>query len=962
MKIEQPRLSRGHLAPDGYVLAASVVDTFQPERLQPVQGFERDLGKLLDLSVMSEKEGGTVEWRLPDDVRRSALQTLDRMQGLHATLDANRGAANGDSPYQVMFEQYVAGNAIPLEQQTLEQLQASLNAVRLLEGMELDLPDANQVRAALHRQGFIRQFELLADNHFVGREASLWQLRKFVDVLPEGILHTVRRYSANTISGFGLHSVLYEAPLLITGMGGMGKSALLSKFLLEHLKTSASPYLFFAYIDFDKSAIWPDQPLTVLAEIAQQLALQVPGHAAEFQQLNAQLVAELSFTTAYGGDFDSFEAFGNLGTHGLRLEVEAIRDFASICQSALKRATRETLLLVFDTFEEVSQRSAQHQQRLLQFVDQLQRILPRLRVVISGRGMHADSNDPYAVTGLVDELTKEVTPLELKELTEQESCLLLESLGAPNPRTNKAIVRRVGGHPLSLRLAAQLVGTVSQRLGRPAAELTSADLFDNEWLDHMSEGLLYRRIIAHIPDEPLQKLADPGLVLREITPEIILNVLNEPCALGLQRPDEANALFDRLKQFNQLVSIQSFNVVRHRPELRQRVLKEMQHGQPQLCQEIWARAARYYESRGEGRVEELYCRLMLDEPIQLLAQRWQPGLEKDLLRSRPEMPVRARQFLELMALVADGRSKSDDALQVDLDLDQALLAEEMKLLLSRGSAKAALDLFRATSSGKVPRFDSILYAVHVRAIAQSGDLDRAVAMAVKGLSRLEEAGKAESPRYLELLLLCCQVTQAQHAAGTHRLRDWVRQVLQPSLPLRAEELCWRFKKVDHDGSRQVLVLRIAVALLELFDIERVMRPDTNPSKSVHDNFCPDRARGAMLRLRPDYFGVDGGLLLRSMAWLSPYVESVPEVKELLGVPQAIAVLVRDYGDSLEEYLAKERTHPAQHLMEQLRSFSQDRQSSFFELDGLTDEQTRKVGAALRHVIRARDIADGSYFS
>lgn len=957
MNSEQTRLPRGHLEPDGYVLAASVVDTFQPERLQPVQGFECNLGKLLDLSVMSEKDNGTIEWRLPNDVRRSALQILARHQSLHTTLEANRRAAYGDSPYQVMFEQYVAGNAIPLEQQSLEQLQASLNAIRLLAGMFPGLPNADQIRGALHRRGFIRQFELLADNHFVGREEPLRQLREFVDVLPEGMLATMWRASANFLGGLGLRSILHEAPLVITGMGGMGKSALLSKFLLEHLDAAKSPDLLFAYVDFDKPAIWPDQPLTILAELAQQLALQVPSHTSQFHELNSKITAELSVISR-GSDYDSSEALFNLETQEQGLETASLRQFALICESALRSATRRTLLLVLDTFEEVSQRSNLHQKRVLQFVGQLQHILPRLRVVISGRGMHADSVDPYAATGFIDELAKSVKPLELKELSEKEAGHLLESLGAPNPRTNKAIVRRVGGHPLSLRLAAQLVKTMAQRLGRSAAEITSADLVDKEWLDHMSEGLLYRRIIAHIQDEPLQKLADPGLVLREITADIIFNVLNEPCALGLRGGDEANELFERLKQFNQLVSIHSHDVICHRPELRKRVLKEMQHGRPQLCREIWYRAARYYESRGDGRAEELYCRMMLNEPTERLAERWQLGLERCLLKSRHEMPVRARQFLDLMALTSGGRLESDKALEVGSDLDLALLAEQMKMMLSRGSAKEALDLFRATSSGRVPRFDSVLYSVYMRAIAQSGDLDKAVEMTLNGLDRLEETGKAGSPRYEELLLLCCQVTQAQHAADSRPLGH----VLRRSEPLRANELWRRFLKVAPDGDRHVLVLRITVSLLELFDIEGAGNPDADPSERDKANLCAERAQSALRCLRPDYFGVDGGLLVRSIAWLSAYIGSVPEVQELLGVPQAIAVLLRDYGDNLEKYLTKDGVHHAPSLMERLRFFSRERQSPLFEPDRLTQEQMRKVGAALRHVIRARDNAQKSHFS
>lgn len=966
MSIERPSSSsrRANARLDGYVLAASVVDTFQPEHLTPVPGFEGDLGKLLDLSVASEREDGSVEWRLPNDVRRSALQVLASQERLDSTLEASRSASGSESPYQRMFEQYLSGNSIPLETQDLEQLQASLNAVKLLHGVVPNLPDASEIRAALMRQDFISQFELLAGRNFVGREEPLKQLRDFVDVLPQGMMDTVRRAGTRLLGNLGIHRILHEVPLMITGMGGMGKSALLSKFVLEHLKAaSTSPDFLFAYIDFDKPGIWPDQPLTVLAEIAQQLALQVPNHAASFQQLNAQVVAELAVTTSYSGDFDSAEALLNLGTHGQQLSSGTIKDFSAICHSALDSTTRKTLLLVLDTFEEVSQRSIQHQEQLLRFVGDLQLILPRLRVVISGRGMHADIEEQAdadspkpEMTGLVDELARAVKPLELKELSEPEALHLLEALASPNPRLNKAIVGRVGGHPLSLKLAAQLVSTVARKLDKPPTELTAADLFGKQWLDHMSEGLLYRRIIAHISDEPLQKLADPGLVLRELTADIIFSVLNEPCRLGLHTSNEAHELFGRLKQFNQLVSIQSATVVRHRPELRQRVLKEMMYGQLELCRDIWFRAARYYQNREEGRIEELYCRLMLDEDTEKLAGRWHRGLEKSLLRSRAEMPVRARQFLDLMALTSDGRAQAGEAPAGELDV--VLLAEEMKLLLSRGSANEALDLFRATISGRVPRYDSALYSVFVRAIAQSGDLDAAMTMSLKALDRLANAEKSGGPRYEELLLLCCQVTRAQHAAKAGTLRFVLRRALRRAEPMRAGKLVERFLNFELSGSRPVAVLRIAIALLELLDAEATDKRVVDPSGTDHAQICATRGWIALRKLDPDYSGVDGGLLVRSLAWLSAHFSSAPELQALLGVPQLMAILHRDYGESLSAYLEKRKTVLPAELVARFGAW-RVQTSTGFEVGTLTEGQMSEVGAALRAVIHARDNAQGS---
>jgi hypothetical protein len=926
------------------VLAASVVDTFRPEALVPVPGREQDLGNLLNQSVATERDDGTLEWRLRNDVRRSALQVLSQRQLLQATLDENRGAGNADSPYQVLFEQYLAGNPAPLEEQDLDQLQASLNAVQLLEGLVPDLPDVGIVREALYRRGFIHQFELLADDHFVGRSNELRKLRDFVDVAPTSLFHRVRRGSSLVLGGIGFHRIfLHEPPMLVTGMGGIGKSSLLSRFLLEHARLKDADLLF-AYIDFDKAAIWPDQPLTVLVEIAQQLALQEPLHARRFRELAKDLSAQLSVATSFGGDFDSFEALADDGTHAYFIEKDAIKQFSEICERAFKRPALRTLLLVLDTFEEVSQRSPRHLQHLLNFIGELQSVMPRLRVVISGRGMHSDESAWHSA-GLINELAKAMRPLEIGELSESDACALLRSLGAPNLRTNKAIFRHTGGHPLSLRLAAQLVRAMAQEQGRDASEITSAELITDEWRDGMSEGFLYGRIISHLPDGALQSLADPGFVLREITPGVLLDVLNKPCGLGLSNLEEAEALFDRLAQFNQLVSFQSAGVLRHRSELRDRVLTDMWRRRRKLCRQIWSSAVEYYEQGKEGSAEAMYCRLMLDQPTELLVEKWRTGMEKALLRSRREMPTRARQFLDLMALMADGQSSLDERLDRNSDLDQALLAEEMKLLLSKGEAQEALNLFRATSSEKAPRYDSRLYSIYLRAAAQSGDLTGAVSAAWRTMDRLEVADRVDGGAYHELLLLCCQITQAQHARrspGTSRKDGFL---------LQANDLWHRFDTAFLKTDRPVQVLRTAIALLSVFDLEGSASSDVGLFNEKSARLCAERALDAMERLRPDYARVDGPLLVRALAWLSAHGGTEAGLLELLMVPQATEVLIRDYGNSLEAYLANAGDF---RLMAKLRSSSEAQLAGRSRSIGMTPEEFNSLCLALRQLVRARD--------
>ena len=73
-------------------------------------------------------------------------------------------------------------------------------------------------------------------------------------------------------------------PLVIHGPGGMGKSTLLAKFLLDsvHGHTAGFP---FAYIDFERPTLSIHEPVTLIAEAARQLGIQYPAHRAELDAL-----------------------------------------------------------------------------------------------------------------------------------------------------------------------------------------------------------------------------------------------------------------------------------------------------------------------------------------------------------------------------------------------------------------------------------------------------------------------------------------------------------------------------------------------------------------------------------------------------------------------------------------------------------------------------------------------------
>ena len=103
-------------------------------------------------------------------------------------------------------------------------------------------------------------------------------------------------------------------------------------------------------------------------------------------------------------------------------------------------------------------------------------------------------------------------------------------------------------------------------------------------------------------------------MLRRLTPELILEVLAEPCGLEISTPAEARRLFDELGRETALVSFDVDGALIHRPDLRRTILSLLEADQPEQARQIHAAAVAYYE-RGPadavGRAEEIYHRLKL---------------------------------------------------------------------------------------------------------------------------------------------------------------------------------------------------------------------------------------------------------------------------------------------------------------------------------------------------------------
>lgn len=128
--------------------------------------------------------------------------------------------------------------------------------------------DGEKLKSELNKKYFINQFEKITRN-FAGRHAELAALNDYVNWLPS---RTFLGKIANTFRN--IINWQEKPPLIIQGVGGIGKSTILSKFILEQNIEKDGKTLPFVYIDFDLPGFNIKEPLSILTESLRQLSIQ----------------------------------------------------------------------------------------------------------------------------------------------------------------------------------------------------------------------------------------------------------------------------------------------------------------------------------------------------------------------------------------------------------------------------------------------------------------------------------------------------------------------------------------------------------------------------------------------------------------------------------------------------------------------------------------------------------------
>lgn len=249
--------TQGELA--GMEEHAAFLGYFDPMKLSCLQG-EPNLKLIASLSERCDElvSKGRLAWSLTPDYRAkilARLQTEDRLE--QAAIKAKiRALDDGDEIGKWMIE-LVLGSSAELTEFT-ELTRDQLGQVRIAKAMlapilKRSLPD---IDSALERKVAEEALDLVRSPRLLGRDAELSLLRLFA------LGHESTGLDANA--------------LVLTGIGGSGKSALLAQFVSAIRAPTWKIGPIVIWFDFDRALFSSCDATLMTSELARQLGLFLP--------------------------------------------------------------------------------------------------------------------------------------------------------------------------------------------------------------------------------------------------------------------------------------------------------------------------------------------------------------------------------------------------------------------------------------------------------------------------------------------------------------------------------------------------------------------------------------------------------------------------------------------------------------------------------------------------------------
>jgi hypothetical protein len=367
------------------LMDAAVVGPFLPRELGAPAGRDDDRRAaertVLDFAETTLTPNGT-KWILLHDARVSVLNASGAGDELKQAIERTR--TKFPDPFSVALRRYLESPGAVAETTDLATLEATRTAVAALEGVTtLTLPALDRLDQEVEFARLLAQFARMTgevpgqpgSHRFFGRDTELKTLRDYCEGVEAESYKTQFTRVIQRATRTGI------VPHVVSGVGGVGKTTLVARFMLEHVRAGRSRWPF-AYLDFDRSTVNASHLTALLAEMCTQVATQFADLSQPMTEMRARLQTLASKTEAFSGS----------------AVIPQLRPYAQEFRGHIDRlieggdrliAGSRPFLLVFDTFE-VVQYEADLVRHLEEFVAAFSdptssRPWGRLRLIMAGR-------------------------------------------------------------------------------------------------------------------------------------------------------------------------------------------------------------------------------------------------------------------------------------------------------------------------------------------------------------------------------------------------------------------------------------------------------------------------------------------------------------------------------------------------------------------------------------------------
>lgn len=610
-----------------YSPSYETMDIFKEAALRYSVNLEKDLNNYPKKEIALFKETALRKYdgtyRLRSEDRNKIISEIINNRNIYQIIDQYKI----DSEFSNVVRMLLDTSKLKVSDLTNKQIYYAISMADVFP----DRFDLNEFRTIYRRRQFFKQFQKIIKN-FAGRKKELDIISEYVDWLPkQGLLSKIRSEFRNIIDW---HE---KPPLLIKGVGGIGKSTLVAKFILNQNIQQEKGNLPFIYIDFDLPGFSIKEPMTILLEALRQINIQY----FEYDQLINKINGQIS-KLIYGDSLYKFEGIEDIATKkNYNASTESSRnyiyttleDVISEYSMQISALGKSPIMVVFDSFEEMQYRASSSElHNFFAFIQEISKKIPRIRPIFAGR-----SEVDFSIENI------KFQNLEIKDFDKISANALLEKNGIEDKETRDFIYANFGGNPLMLNLAINL------------AQKKDLNLKETKRIKGAKWKYLINRILGHIHDDQVRKIAIPGMLVRYVNPNVIKEILAKPTKVGFIKDSEAKIIFNELEKEVALISKSiNNNEISFRQDLRMMCESMILDKYPHESKEIRENAIEYYSKYSEMEniternmhmAEYFFHKMKRGDEIQELSAEKYIELRPYLEQSIIELPASARRYI-----------------------------------------------------------------------------------------------------------------------------------------------------------------------------------------------------------------------------------------------------------------------------------------------------------------------------